>query len=240
METQYIKKYFLTGFMLISSIIIYATMIFVMLFISALITAYGTVFTSAVVMAAIILSYFYVHYKFEQEQNITKLALYYALSICLLGILIPAAIYLVIIGGYLIAYIGNTYVSNLAWAIVFYFIYSELFSMLALFSIGFELKELESKSFKFNYILTSITVAVIYLVLNGFAIESFINIIVMCLFILGSTYYVLNGVVNRNPFTFETIEERYRFVINSLTHAAIAPINIPFCMVCNLKQKLKK
>lgn len=240
MEEQYVKKYFLTGFMLISSIIIYSTMIFVMFFIAALLTAYGNILISFLTMTAILIGYFFSRHKFDHEQNITKLALYYALSICLLGLLIPGSIYLVVIGGYLVAYGGNVLTSNLAHIVIGYFIYTELFSILGLFTVGFELRELENRSFKFNLVLTTLTVAVIYLVLNGFQIISVGHGLEMLALILLSTFYVLNGVTNKIGLEFETIEDRYRFVVNSLGHAAIAPINIPFCMACKLKSKFNK
>lgn len=237
---QYSKQHFLTGFMLIGALILYGAMTFVMLFLSLIFTSYSNFLVSLIMILITLFAYIYVSNKFEKAEKFSKLALYYVLSICLLGLIIPTIIYIVIVSGLLISYTGNIYLVSILQVFIAYIVYSEILALAGVFSIAFELRDLTTRSFSSMFWITSITIAVLMFVGSGFTIVSGLNMLGIGFLILVVTYYLLDAIVN-GPINlkYETIEKRYHFVVNVITHAALAPIKLPMFYGQKLIKKSK-
>lgn len=242
MNTEQFKaKYFLTGFMLISALVIIITMLFVTIFAISIVSAVGSVALSFLSALGIVVSYFFALHKFDNAQKFSRLAFYYVLSICLLGLLMWSITYLVIIAGLLVPFLNSTILSTVMTFIVVYFTMSELFALLAVFSLAFSLKELEKNKFRFNYGLGVLVSIIIIFVINGFKFDSISSVLITILFSLVSTFYVFFG-VKYGPvgMEYDNVETRYNFVIKLLTHAVMAPIQIPSCMYKQIRNKLSR
>lgn len=236
MGDQFKSKYLLTGFMLVSGIIISALMFFVITFIAMLVASFGNIFIGYGIAFTIFLIFFYSLFKFRNAQKFSQMAWYYVLTLVFLGLGVSAILYLIIIAISIIIVTFNSAIALVAEIILYYIIYAEIAALFAAFAISFELRELETRSLPVLYVLTTSTLAVIAFALNGFTLGSASAVATTLVFILIGTFYVLYGIM-RGPvgLKFETIEERYNFVIKVMLHVAIAPIHIPWCMYCRIK-----
>lgn len=240
MNTEQFKaKYFLTGFMLISALVILVTMLFVTIFGISIVSSFGNVIISFISVLAVVGSYFYAIHKFDYAQKFSHLAFFYVLSICLLGLLMWTVTYLVIVAGLLIPFLDIAILTIVVEIMVLYFTMSELFAVLAVFSLAFSLRELEKDNFKFNYALGVLVSIIIIFVINGFEFNSISAFLVTSLFSIISTFYIYFG-VKYGPIgmDYESIESRYAFIIKVVTHAVMAPIQMPLCMYKQIKIKL--
>lgn len=232
---QYQSKFFLTGFLLASAILIYVTMIFVMIFLASLI---NSVLISFIVVIAVGIFNFYALYKFERETKFSKLAWYYVLVITSLGLLTSAIGYLSILG----ILIANLYFGSglaiIISIILGYIVLMEVFSLLALFAVSFELREVHYRKFPTVYVLTVVTLLVVAYVFKDYTYSSGLTTSLTIGSSLIASYYVLDG-IRKGPIKMdvESLEERYRFVIAALIHIALSPVHLPLSIKSSIQER---
>lgn len=235
------SKYFLTGFLLASALLIYATMTFVMIFIASLINSVLVAFLLVVIVGILA---FYILHKFEQEQKFSSMAWYYVLLICLLGLLVSAISYLSLIAILITSYyVTGTYtiLAYLIIAILSYVVIAEVSTGLTMLAVSFELREVHIRKFPVVYLLTVVTLIVISYVFKVISLATpFISIITICSILMAS-FYVLYG-IRKGPVAMEieTLEDRYKFVIKCLIHIALSPVHIPICIKCRIQELILK
>lgn len=230
-EQEYQSKFFLTGFLLASALIIYITMVFVMLLLAMIISSVNSIMFSFIVEILICLAYFYSLHRFERKQSYSKMVLWYVLTICLLGLLISSICYLSVVVMAVLSMYAIPVVAIPLTAILGYIVVTEIYSVVALLASSFELREIEQRKFPTIYLLTVVTLFVISYVFKDIAYYSVTTTVTTIIGILLSTFYMLYG-IKYGPvqMEIESVEDRYKFVIKALIHASLAPIHIPVCI----------
>lgn len=230
-EQEYQSKFFLTGFLLASGLIIYITMVFVMLFLAMIVTSLNSYLVSFVVVILIALGYFYSLHRFEQNQSYSRMVLWYVLTICMLGLLISSICYVSVLAIAIVNMFAGAVIAIPVTIILGYIIVVEIYSVAALLAASFELREIEHRKFSVVYILTAVTMLIVAYVFRDLTFYSIGSGIITVIAILITAFYILFGIKNGPvKMEIESVEDRYKFVVKALIHCALAPIHIPICM----------
>lgn len=236
-EQEYQSKFFLTGFLLASGLIIYITMVFVTLFLAMIVSYLGSYLISFVVVILIAIGYFYSLHRFELKQSYSRMVFWYVLTICMLGLLISSICLLAVIA---IITVNTLMIPSVAVVITIllnYVVILEIYSTVALLAASFELREIEHQKFGIIYVLTVVTMFIVAYVFRDITFYSPTSMLVTSIAIFATAFYTLSA-IKSGPLKMEieNVEERYRFVVKALTNCALAPIQLPI----HLKNTLLK
>lgn len=225
-EQEYQSKYFLAGFMTITGLIMFGSALFVMLYLTLVASIVDNLLVTLLIIGLIIGGYMHGRFKFERATKLSVRMFHYAQTIICLGIIVWSLCLVIV------SVLSNFATSSLAGVVSLivgnYIILSIVFSLLALFAIGFELREVDKRKYSLIYGLTVITVVVITSFVTGLEnIGSRITLIEI-VFSLLCTDYMLRAIINEPVgLEIEQVDDRYTFVVKALTYAVIAPIQIP-------------
>lgn len=238
-QTEYSSKYFLTGLLLGSGILLLIAMVFSFLFIINVTHAIANpIILFGLVIVTLLLYLFFLH-KTERVKNFKWLAFYFVLTIATLGLLSFELIYVLIQVSILLIFTGNLLLIFIGYIFTLYFIGSFVFSIIALFITCFELFDIDNRNFKMMYAINFIFIVVILFMLNGFTITNILAAIYIVIMVAISAFYVLWG-YKYGPvkMNIETIEDRYIFVIKAIVYASIIPIQLPKYVIKTFKRIL--
>lgn len=227
-KNEYQSKFFLTGFLLASGIIMYLTMIFVVLFIGMNITSLLGAIIGILAILVTAVGYFYVLHRFEQQQTYSQMAMWYALTICLLGLLVSSFSYLGALAIIIVNSYGPPVLAIIATSVIGYVIVTEIFAIASLLAASFELRELVYRRFNVVYLITVVTLLLVSYVFKTITYGSITAAIVTVVSCFGCTYYILNRQKqNISDYDIENVENRYRFVVKALINCALVPVQMP-------------
>lgn len=227
-KNEYQSKFFLTGFLLASAIIIYLTMIFLTVLIAMQITSWIGTVIAILGIGATAIGYFYVLHRFEREQTYSKMAIWYVLTIALLGLVISSICYLGIVGISNLSSLQPSIITVVSMIIIGYFVITEIVAILALLSSSIELRELKYRNFYLVYAITVATLLLLSYVFKTVAYATMLTAGLTVISIFLCTYYILTNLKrNLDKYNIDNIENRYRFVIKVLIDCVLIPVQMP-------------
>lgn len=237
-KNEYQSKFFLTGFLLASGVILYLTMTFVAFFLVQVISSLsGSVAIGIVSFILTGIGYFYCLHRFEQKQTYSKMAIWYVLTICLLGLIISTLCFMSVYSIFLVSIYRLNYLIPFVYLGAGYFVVTEVFSIGCLLAASLELREIKYRRFIVVYIISVITMLLVGFIFKTTVYSSIGASIITVISSFVCAYYILNRQKqNIEKFELDSIESRYRFVIQGIVDCALAPIQIPI----DLKNKLTK
>lgn len=227
-QTEYSSKYFLTGLLLGSGILLLVAMVFSFLFIVNVTHAIANpIILFGLIMVTLLLYIFFLH-KTEKVKSFKALAFFFVLTIAALGLLSFELIYVFIQISILLIFTGNLVLILIGYVLALYFIGTFVFSLIALFVTCFELSDIDNRDFKLMYMINFVFIAILVFMLGGFVISNILVSMYIIIIVAISTFYILWG-MKYGPLNLkiDTIEQRYKFVINAIVYAAIVPMQLP-------------
>lgn len=217
-----LNKFSLTGFMILTSILLVLFSTLPALMLSTIFSVYWII--GMLLFAVLGAAVYFLGKKLKSNQ--TKF----------IGIVYVAQLIVISTLGFgviLILFVGLQASTHLSLILLTYIVMSIIGSILALFGLSFELRDLASNKSKLVYIINLVSSLIIYLALIKFLLFDYIRLtplsiivgIVSC--VLCCFYMQLKVKKFMRKYDYDKIEERYRLIISITSSYLLAPILLP-------------